>query len=196
MRLQELLARAARDLDDVGVSWALVGGMAASARAEPRTTRDIDVAVAADDDAAAEQVIFALQHRGYALRTLLENTRTRRLATARLRIPDGVPLVMLDVLFASSGIEPEIVAAATSLAIVPGLALPVAAIGHLIAMKVLARDDRDRPQDYDDLRALIAAATTQDLEAARAAVRLIEARGFDRGRPLHDALERLIRQNA
>ena len=35
--------------------WALVGGFAVSARAEPRTTRDIDVAVAVTDDSDAEQ---------------------------------------------------------------------------------------------------------------------------------------------
>jgi hypothetical protein len=32
--------------------------------------------------------------------------------------------------------------------------VPVARIGHLMALKVLARDDRRRPQDFDDLRAL------------------------------------------
>lgn len=31
------------DLEDLGVRWALIGGLAVSAGAEPRTTRDIDV---------------------------------------------------------------------------------------------------------------------------------------------------------
>lgn len=41
------------------------------------------------------------------------------------------------------------------LEMVPGLRVPVARIGHLMALKILARNDRDRPQDLDDLRALL-----------------------------------------
>lgn len=59
---------------------------------------------------------------------------------------------MLDVLFASSGIESEVVGSAELLEVLPGLTVPVARIGHLIALKVLSRDDRDRHQDIADLR--------------------------------------------
>jgi hypothetical protein len=38
--------------------------------------------------------------------------------------------------------------------IVPGLSQPSATTGHLIAPKLLARDDQTRPQDFMDLRAL------------------------------------------
>jgi hypothetical protein len=72
--------------------------------------------------------------------------------------------------------------------IVPGLSLPIAATGHLIALKLLARDDQTRPQDLADLRALRAVAGPADLDTAREAVRLISARGFDRGRDLTAAL--------
>jgi hypothetical protein len=59
-----------------------------------------------------------------------------------------------DLLFASSGIEPEIVAAAEELLVLPDLTQSVATVGHLLAMKLLARDDRHRPADADDLAAL------------------------------------------
>ncbi len=49
-RLAEAFVRLQGDLKAIGASWALVGGLAVSARAEPRTTRDIDVAVAVGDD--------------------------------------------------------------------------------------------------------------------------------------------------
>ena len=62
--------------------------------------------------------------------------------------------LVTDLLFASSGVEPEIVEAADDVEVLPGLVLPVATIGHLILMKLLARDDRCRPNDADDLRAL------------------------------------------
>jgi len=92
---------------------------------------------------------------------------------------------------ASSGIEPEIVRAAEITEIVPGLSLPIATAGHLMALKVLARDDQERPQDLADLRALRAVATLADYRAARDAVRLISARGFDRGRDLMAALKEI-----
>lgn len=36
--------------------WALVGGLAISARIEPRFTRDLDIAIAVENDARAEEV--------------------------------------------------------------------------------------------------------------------------------------------
>lgn len=43
----------------------------------------------------------------------------------------------MDLLFASSGIEHEIVAAADPLEVLPDLTVPVARTGHLIALKPL-----------------------------------------------------------
>lgn len=94
--------------------------------------------------------------------------------------------------FASSGIEPEIARAAEATEIVAGLTLPIATTGHLIALKLLARDDELRPQDRADLRALRSAATAADIEVAREAVRLITERGFARGRDLIAALDAVI----
>lgn len=75
--------------------------------------------------------------------------------------------------------------------VVPGLSLPIATTGHLIALKLLARDDQERPQDLADLRALRAVATSADYRTARDGVRLISARGFDRGRDLIAALKEI-----
>jgi hypothetical protein len=99
--------------------------------------------------------------------------------------------VVVDLLFASCGIECEIVAAAETLAIVPDLVLPVASVGHLVAMKLLARDDRRRPLDADDLTALRDVASADDWRVAHQAVELIVERGFARGRDLAAALKSL-----
>jgi len=96
------------------------------------------------------------------------------------------------VLFASSGIEPEIVEAAEPLEILPGLRVPVARVGHLLALKLLSQDDRTRPQDRPDLIALARVATPADIEEARRGVALIHARGFQRNRELERDLERLL----
>ena len=124
---------------------------------------------------------------------VLEQEAAGRLATVRLRPPSaGEGGVIVDLLFASSGIEPEIAKAAEALDILSGLRVPVARIGHLVALKILARDDRQRPQDFDDIRALLLEAEPQDLEDARIALRLIEARGYQRGRVLLEELDRMV----
>jgi len=79
--------------------------------------------------------------------------------------------------------------------IVSRLSLPVATTGHLIALKLLVRDDENRPQDLADLRALLEVATEDDLAMARSAVELITARGYHRNRDLASTLDQLVRDN-
>jgi hypothetical protein len=125
----------------------------------------------------------------------VEQERTGRLATIRLVPPGEDPSgLVADLLFASSGIEPEVVAAAQALEVLPGLPMPVARLGHLVALKLLARDDRTRPQDRVDLAALLRVARPGDLAEARAAARLIGERGFARGRDLMGALDALLQE--
>lgn len=176
-------------LDRLHAAYALVGGFAVSVRCEPRFTRDLDLAVAVSDDEAAEAMVMAFTASGYRLLAVVEHDVAGRLATARLTLgPDDDAV---DLLFASSGIEDEVAAAAERLEILPGLVLPVATTGHLIALKLLANDPATRPQDAVDLHALLAVAGAHDIETARRAVALIEARGYERGRDLTAALDGL-----
>lgn len=196
-RLEESLRRVFSDLSDLNRPSALVGGLAVSARTEPRFTRDVDVAVAVRDDTDAEQLIHALQERGYRAFGLVEQAATSRLAAIRLEKAveandQGGDVV--DLLFASSGIESEIVTAADNVEILPGVRVPVATTGHLIALKVLSQDDEKRPLDRADLLALLGVATKDDLAAARAALALIEKRGYSRGKPLLTDFERLAKR--
>jgi len=189
-RLHRALARLSSDLGRHTGGFALVGGVAVSVRAEPRLTRDLDMAIAVSDDAEAEGLVRTLVARGYQISSVLDQDKTGRFAAARLLLPDeGQRGVVADLLFASSGIEPEIVASAEPLDVFPGLVLPVATVAHLAALKLLARDDRDRPQDADDLRALRGVATPADLPRGREAARLIVERGFGRGRDLVGAFD-------
>ncbi len=143
--LQDLLRRAAGDLDSLGVGWALIGGLAVSARSQPRFTADVDLVVAVSDDAQAERLIRDLRRRSWRIDALIEQEATHRLATVRL-LGDVGSTPVVDLLFASSGLEPEIVAAADVLEVFPAQRIPVAVVGHLIALKLLARDE-NRPQD-------------------------------------------------
>lgn len=81
--LDAALSRAATDLNSAGARWALIGGLAVSARSIPRFTKDIDFVVAVADDAASESLIHHLRGRGYALHEIVEHEYLDRPATAR-----------------------------------------------------------------------------------------------------------------
>jgi nucleotidyltransferase AbiEii toxin of type IV toxin-antitoxin system len=187
-----ILRKVAADVATIAAPWAVVGGFAVSARCDPRFTRDVDVAIAVPDDRAAEAVVSSLGGRGYRLVGVTEQDAVGRLATARLLPSAASEGLIVDVLFASSGIEPEIAAEATDVEVVPGLVVPVAQTGHLIALKLLARDDETRPQDRADLLALVSAADQHDLDLAARACELIMVRGYGRDRDLPALLGELV----
>lgn len=190
-RLHVSLRTTCKDLLDMHAAFAVVGGLAVSARTEPRFTRDLDLAIAVHSDREAETLVESFRLRQYRIEALVEQEATARLATVRL-VPPTERSLFVDLLFASSGIEPEIVAAAEPLEILEGLLVRVATIPHLIATKVLSRDDHRRPQDRVDLVALLRQASESDLDLTREAMRLIHARGFNRGKDLLGELETLL----
>lgn len=184
-RLEQALRRASQDLKAIGAGFALVGGLGVSLRGAERTTKDVDLTVAVRSDSEAEQMLHLLFQRGYKLEALLEHTLTGRLATARLVSPiPGKSPVIVDLLFASCGIEPEIVQAAEAVKVFKDLKLNVATTGHLIAMKVLSFNEDARSRDKQDLLALVKEANAGDFKIAKQALELIEDRGFSRGKKL------------
>lgn len=190
--VESALRRVVADLALGGRPFALVGGLAISARADPRFTGVADLVVSVPDDDGAEQALRDLMARGYRLVATVEPDEAARLATARLASPVAPDEeLIVDLLFASSGVEPEIAARAEPLEVLEGLVVPVATLADLLALKLLSRDDETRPQDAADLRTLIAAATADDLALAREAAALIAERGYARGRDLGAALDRL-----
>jgi hypothetical protein len=82
---------------------------------------------------------------------------------------------------------------AEPLEVLPSVIVPVARTAHLIALKLLSRNDTERPQDLIDLRALLRIAAPNDITRARECVALIEARGYHRGRNLASDLNVLLR---
>jgi hypothetical protein len=98
----------------------------------------------------------------------------------------------LDILSSSCGIEDQIVERSLKLEVLPGVWLPVAALGHLIAMKILSHQDVSRLQDKVDLLALLTAAQTQDIELAKVALMQISQAGYNNGRDLLAELRKNI----
>lgn len=182
------------DLSALRCRWVLVGGWAVGVRSEARFTADIDVAIAVKDDALAERLLFDLRARGYQIDMVLEHETRSRLATARTIIQrgEGEPMRVY-FLFASSGIEDLLVAEAEQVCILPGIHVPVAKRGHLIALKLLSNSEH-RAHDGRDLQILARHMTARDWTDAAEAVRLIEQRGYHRGKDLQTHLAALEHQ--
>jgi len=189
--VHSVVLQAIEDLEKASLNWALVGGLAVSARGAPRFTGDVDFAVAVANDRDAEAATFRMQRRGYVVLMTVEHKQVGRLSTVRLRGP-GRPRVVVDLLFAACGLEPEIVARATPSELVSGAIVPVARLGHLLAMKVLALDDKRRPQDRADINALAPLADRAELKLARDSLARIQARGYGGRKKLVTLFDRLV----
>jgi hypothetical protein len=184
--------RLKRDMDRIGVGWAFVGGLAVSVRANPRFTNDVDIAVAVTSDREAEAIVFRLKQLGYDLGVNLERD-DGRLATSRLRCPPvrGTEFIV-DLLFATTGIEALIVSNAEVTTVFPGFRAPIALASDLIAMKLLSVSE-DRPKDDMDLRELVGRADDAVIARARESAALIESAGQPRGRSLTGLLDDYLR---
>lgn len=182
-----------RDLSRLKARYALVGGWAVTAHGSLRTTIDVDAVVAVGGDRDAEALVSQLRRLGYTVAYEIEQTERNAFGGVRLYPPGRGQAVLVDLLFASSGIEHEIVQEANEQKVFGTLTMPVVALGHLIAMKVLAESD-SRGKDRDDLRVLLPLASEGEIDRARAAVALIAERGFSRHKDIVGGLERFIAQ--
>ncbi len=171
----------------------MVGGIAVSFRSIERTTKDFDIAVAVKDDAEAESVVRNLSGSGYRAEQLLESDATGRLATVRM-ISEGEREIFIDLLFASSGIEREVVEGASPIEIFPGLTAKVASRAALIALKVLSANPRTRMKDILDLQNLLEKADPKEIDTARELLDMITERGFNRNKDLQKDIDGYLEQ--
>lgn len=169
------------------VPWCIIGGLAVAARTSSRVLTGVDIAVALPSNPASERLVRRFTAEGWQVAAAVEQAETDRLATVRLERGE----LRVSLVFAMTGIEQTIVTSARVLEPFPSLRAPVAAVGHLIAMKLLSRGD-DRPGDQADLDALRKVASPEDLTVAREAVLAIEAAGAHRDKELAVELEALL----
>jgi predicted nucleotidyltransferase len=186
--IEHALGAAIASLQKANRRFALLGGLAVSVRAEVRFTRDVDLAVQVDSDADAEALVFELKAAGYQPVASVEHEERHRLSTIRLLSPWGVKI---DLLFASSGIESEIVDRATTVLLPHAGAVPIGEAEELLAMKVLSMTER-RLQDRIDALQLIACNPKLDLARVRKNLQTIRERGYDRGEDLDGKLAALL----
>jgi Nucleotidyltransferase of unknown function (DUF6036) len=147
--LQTTLADAIALLTAEGIEYALVGGLAASLRGEPRVTADVDFVIAVDIERALS---FAGALADSPFRPLFDDVQQIIETAFILPLRHRITNVKVDLAIGLSGFEQQTVARAQTLELA-GVNVSVATAEDLVIMKVLA----GRPQDEQDLRGLIVA---------------------------------------
>jgi len=147
--VQSLLDDAIAIVDRVGLAWAIMGGCARNAYAEPRATKDVDFVVEVEA-ARFSELQHAMAQGGFS--------QASAVADPDEPVPD---LILyrdargrrIDVLFAHTAFERSALARRRMLAPFGGTAAHVVSAEDLIVYKLIA----DRPQDRADITAVVAA---------------------------------------
>jgi hypothetical protein len=189
-QLERAFQQAVADLDALGARYAVIGGLAVGILVEPRTTRDVDFLVAAQDDAAAEALIFGLRQRGYEIEAVFQR-KDGALSTVRTS-PHAFPSVLVDLLFDSTRIEARIVERGVRREVFPGVEALVVSATDLLAMKVKA----GRPKDQADVAALLPTLRPRDLRAVEKVLIQMQRGGVAQGRNLVAELRAQVRRAA
>ena len=141
MNLYDELLLVVRALDEDGVDYALVGGLAVGVWGAPRATKDIDLLVRAADVARAKA---ALRSRGYTLEALpmqfTDGMQMQRVS----KLVEG-QLVTVDLILVDHNLEA--IWQSRERRAIESAQLSVVSREALIAMKVAA----GRPQDQADV---------------------------------------------
>jgi hypothetical protein len=140
----ELLIAARPVLERWG-AWYVFGAQAVIMYGVPRLTADVDVTLALRPD-APERFVHDMEAAGFGLRVGDTNFVRQSRVMPFVHERTGVPL---DVVFAGSGLEDEILSR-VALTDVGGTTVPVIDLSDLIITKVLA----GRPKDLEDVRTL------------------------------------------
>jgi hypothetical protein len=147
--LQKTLADAVAFLQLEHIEHALIGGLAASLRGEPRVTADVDLVIGADVHRALE----LLDHlEGSSFRPLFDDPADVVQRSFILPLRHHSTNIKVDMTLGLSGFEQQAMTRATAMD-VAGTTISVATAEDLLIMKVLA----GRPRDNADALGIIAA---------------------------------------
>lgn len=237
--LERSYARLGAAFDGIGSPWSLAGSLAVSARVEPAYMTQASVILAVKDEQVAHGILDGLEEAGLRLLTVTDQMSVKNwdhehgrpadpdnveiehhpnglVAGARLVDETGDRDLEVDLIFAASGIEAEITAAADPLEILPGQEFRIARTGHLIALTLLTLGDtgrQPRPEEFADmdafaseqafnglreradLTALTNTATDEDWRLAWEAVDLMATRSATRSRNLRSELAAFLAES-
>ncbi|MCG8449419.1 MAG: nucleotidyltransferase [Pirellulales bacterium] len=145
--LQETLSDAIDFLSTEKVSYALIGGLAASLRGEPRVTADVDFVIDTDVNGALELLKKIEKSPFVPLFAGVEDVVSQSFI---LPLRHRTTLVKVDLTIGLSGFERQLIQRAT-LVNVSGLAVRLITAEDLLIMKLLA----GRPRDQQDATGIV-----------------------------------------
>lgn len=155
----DVFRRAAETLDNIGVTWSLIGGAALPARGRVRVTRDFDVIVIADKETMGT-LVQHLQEAGFAHHPTADKHKLDRVRLYRFWYPvSSAASIGLDIQVPTDSFLESVARHATQVSL-SGIHVPVATTEDLILLKLLSF----RPIDRADAIELAADAKKLDTE--------------------------------
>ena len=144
--LQTTLADIIRFLNESQVSYAMIGGLAASLRGEPRVTANVDLVLGVDVDRALELVV---KLQGTPFQPLISGVEEVVRKAFILPLRHTVTGVKVDMTIGLSGFERQVIARAEQTK-VADCEVALATAEDLLVMKLLA----GRPRDLQDVHGI------------------------------------------
>lgn len=141
------LQRIAFSLDQLGVPYAIIGGVAVSIQSVPRYTEDIDAVIWFGED-GWQNLLESLKQHGFVPRAADPIQFAQR---NRLLLLTDSNSVQIDIAFGALPFEEELVKTAKAVELSDGFRLKVASPEALVLMKAIAW----RPKDQLDIRDLV-----------------------------------------
>ncbi len=135
-------------LEAESVPYAVIGGIAAVVRGEPRFTADVDVVIGVELDRATE-LIAALESAPF--QPLFAGVAEVLRAAFILPMRHRATQIRVDMAVGLTGFEQQVIRRASSV-VLAGRSIPVATAEDLILLKLLA----GRPRDTDDIAGIVA----------------------------------------
>lgn len=142
--LQDLAAL----LETERVPYAVIGGIAAAVRGEPRFTADVDVVIGVELDRATE-LIAALETAPF--QPLFPGVAEVLKAAFILPVRHRATQIRVDMAVGLTGFEQQVIRRASGV-VLAGRSIPVATAEDLILLKLIA----GRPRDTDDITGIVA----------------------------------------
>ena len=133
-------------LTNIGIPYAIIGGMAVQHWGEPRFTQDVDLTVSVPVNDSAEFIERVLAHFSPRLDDALAFALRNRVLL--IQAANGCPL---DISLALPGYEDEVMERAVAYEIAPGKTIRLCSAEDLIIHKSIA----GRPQDVRDVEGIV-----------------------------------------
>ncbi|HMS55238.1 MAG TPA: nucleotidyl transferase AbiEii/AbiGii toxin family protein [Fimbriimonadaceae bacterium] len=145
--LENALSRLNAAATDLGLSYAIIGGLAVILRGHDRGTRDVD-AVVLDLDDHLDSFLSSAKEHGLTLRIDDGRAFAKDNRVILLQAPDSTEV---DVSMGILPFEVEVASRANTFEVGENLTVPVATVEDLLIMKFVA----GRKRDYEDVESLL-----------------------------------------